>query len=126
VAIARGVLIAVYLAAGVLHVLWPAPFLRITPDWVPWPRATILVTGLCEIAGAIGLAIPRTRWLAGAMLALYAICVFPANLNHAAQDLGSGHGLGLGYHIPRLLAQPLIVWWALVAGGVTWWPLRRG
>jgi hypothetical protein len=31
-------------------------------------------------------------------------------------------GLGLGYHIPRMIAQPLIIWWALWAGEVT---LRR-
>ncbi len=108
-----------------LHVADPRPFLRITPGWVPWPAQVIFLTGLCEIAGAIGLAIPRTRKLAGVMLALYAVCVFPANINHARQDLGSGHGLGMGYHLPRLLAQPLIVWWALFAGEVTVWPFGR-
>jgi uncharacterized membrane protein len=116
------VLIVVYLAAWALHVLWPTPFLRITPDWVPWPRATILVTGLCEIAGATGLAIPRTRRLAGVMLALYAVCVYPVNILHAVHDLSTGTGLGWTYHYPRLFAQPLICWWALAAGGLA----RRG
>ena len=35
------------------------------------------------------------------------------------------NGLGLAYHIPRMFAQPIIVWWALWAGGVTDWPFRR-
>ena len=35
-----------------------------------------------------------------------------------------GGGLPLAYHLPRLAAQPLIVWAALWAGGVTDWPLR--
>ena len=35
------------------------------------------------------------------------------------------NGLGLAYHIPRMIAQPIIVWWALWVGGVTDWPFRR-
>jgi hypothetical protein len=35
------------------------------------------------------------------------------------------HGLGLGYHVPRLLAQPAIVWLALWVGEVTDWPFAR-
>jgi uncharacterized membrane protein len=124
-ALALGLLMVAYLTAGILHVLKPGPFLGITPHWVPWPRQVILVTGLCEIAGAIGLAVPRTRRFAGIMLALYAVCVYPANVVHAQQHLATGHGPSLWYHIPRLLAQPLIVWWALFAGEVTIWPFRR-
>jgi uncharacterized membrane protein len=124
-AIALGLLMACYLAAGILHLVRPGFFVPIVPGWVPWPRETVLATGACEIAGVIGLAIPATRRLAGVMLALYAICVFPANVVHAQHDLGSGHGLGWAYHGPRLLAQPLIVWWALFAGEVTVWPFAR-
>jgi hypothetical protein len=30
------------------------------------------------------------------------------------------------YHGPRLLLQPVLVWWALYAGAVTDWPFGRG
>ena len=33
-------------------------------------------------------------------------------------------GWGLAYHVPRLMAQPLLIWAALWAGGVTRWPFR--
>ena len=122
---ARWLLAAIYLLAGVFHILRPGFFLPIVPEWVPAPRLTIIVTGLCEIAGAAGLMVPRLRRIAGIMLALYAVCVFPANIKHAVTDLGSGHGAGWGYHGPRLVAQPLIVWWALFAGGVVRWPFGR-
>ncbi|WP_407716630.1 DoxX family protein [Mangrovibrevibacter kandeliae] len=115
-----------YLAAGIIHLGWPDVFLPIMPGWVPLPRETILVTGACEIAGAIGLMLPRIRRLAGIMLALYAVCVFPANVTHAMNDLSTGTGLGWWYHGPRLLAQPLIVWWALYAGGIVDGFGRRG
>lgn len=124
IAVARWLLAILYCAAGILHLTRTHAFLAIVPGWVPFPRETVLVTGGCEIAGAIGLLVPRTRRLAGIMLALYAVCVFPANIKHALHDLGAGTGLGWGYHGPRLLAQPFIVWWALVAGEVTRWPFR--
>ena len=60
------------------------------------------------------------------MLAAYAVCVYPANINHAIQGISiGGTRLGWGYHGPRLAAQPLLVWWALFAGEVTVWPFRR-
>lgn len=122
--ILRAILAAAYLAAGIFHVVAPAPFLKVTPAWVPMPEAVILLTGLCEIAGAVALYIPRLRHAAGVMLALYAVCVFPANIKHAIDDLSAGMGPGWAYHGPRLLFQPVIVWWALFAGRVIDWPWR--
>ncbi len=123
--IALALLMAFYLTAGIIHVWKPQAFMPVMPDWVPSPWETIIVTGLCEVAGVIGLGIARFRKLAGVMLALYAVCVFPVNIKHALHDLGTGTGLGWGYHGPRLLLQPVIVWWALFASGVTWWPFGR-
>lgn len=117
-AVARVVLALLYAAAGVLHLAYPAPFLRITPDWVPEPALVVALTGLAEIAGATGLILPRFRKAAGVGLALYAVAVFPANIQHAVIDLSSGTGLGWEYHAPRLFAQPFIALWALWAGEV--------
>ena len=96
------------------------------PDAVPFPREVIFITGLCEIAGAIGLLTKRWRWWAGVALAAYAICVFPANLKHAFSDVGVPPlPDSWWYHGPRLLLQPLLVWWALFAGGAVDWPFKR-
>ncbi|WP_404372537.1 DoxX family protein [Sphingomonas sp. MMS24-J45] len=123
--ILRALLAAAYLLAGLLHILKPAPFLSITPAWVPYPAQVIALTGLCEIAGAIALFIPRLRWWAGALLAGYAVCVYPANVKHAVDYIEHGTGgLTLWYHIPRLAFQPVIVWWALFAGAVIDWPFK--
>ena len=122
------VLLAVfYSVAGILHIAIPEPFLTITPAWVPQAEAVILLTGLCEIAGAIGLLIPSLRRYAAIGLALYAVCVFPANIKHAIDSLGavSVSPLQWLYHIPRLFLQPAIVWATLFAGGLLTWPVRR-
>ena len=124
--ILRWLLSLVYLGVGIAHLRSPDGFLPIVPDWVPYPRETILVTGVCEILGAVGLLVPRLRWLAGVGLAAYAVAVYPANIKHAIDGVAvGGTVLGWGYHAPRLLFQPVLVWWALFAGGVIDWPWRR-
>ncbi|MCW2413211.1 MULTISPECIES: DoxX family protein [unclassified Sphingobium] len=124
---ARWVLAAAYLVAGMAHLRTPAGFIAITPDWVPWPAQVVMLTGLAEIAGALGLMIPPLRRAAGIGLALYALCVWPANLHHALGDIAiGGTHLGWWYHAPRLALQPVIIWWALWASGVTDWPWRTG
>lgn len=119
----RYFLAAAFLFAGGMHILHPRPFLRITPAWVPHPQVVIALTGWCELAGAIGLLVPRTRSLAGILLATYTVCVFPANIKHAIDDLSAGTGLPGWYHWPRLAFQPVIVAWCLWAGRV--WPKQR-
>lgn len=108
-----------YAAFGVFHLLAVHSFLPIMPPWVPDPALIIQFTGLAEIAGGIGLLVPRLRRAAGIGLALYAVGVFPANLYHAFWGI---HVPGLPsswwYHAPRLLIQPVLVWLALWAGGV--------
>jgi uncharacterized membrane protein len=117
----------IYLIAGIAHVRSPGGFLQITPGWVPWPEQVILFTGLCEIAGSLALVfVPPLRRAAGIGLALYAVCVFPANINHALNDIAvSGADLSWRYHGPRLLFQPVFVWWALWVGDVIDWPFKR-
>lgn len=126
-AIIRTLFALFYLIAGIAHIRSPAGFLQITPAWVPWPEAVVFATGVAEIAGAVGLMVPRLRYAAGVGLALYALCVWPANVNHAINDIAiGGTDLSWWYHGPRLALQPVIIWLALWVGGVIDWPLRRG
>ena len=119
----RWIMVTFYGLAGIAHLTVTDKFLLIVPDWVPFRREVVLVTGVCEIAGSIALAGTRLRRLAGLMFALYAVCVFPANLKHAVE------GIHLPpvpdswwYHGPRLAFQPVLVWWGLFCSGVVDWP----
>ncbi|MFB0614177.1 DoxX family protein [Aurantiacibacter poecillastricola] len=118
-----------YAYAGYRHIVGPEPFLQITPVWVPYPEAVIHWTGFAEIAGALALAQPfskRLRQAGGIGLALYALCVWPANINHMLMDMASDDGgFGMAYHVPRMIAQPIIIWLALWCGRVTDWPFNR-
>lgn len=129
----RWFLVLAYFAAGVLHIAVPAPFLGIMPPQVPFPATLIFLTGVAEILGAVGLAqgfSPRLRRAAGIGLALYALCVWPANIQHMINDLNSAGGLetgglSLAYHIPRMVAQPIIIWAALWAIHAIDWPFGK-
>ena len=123
--LARLLLALAYAAVGVVHLKSPEGFLPIMPDWVPFPCEVVLATGVAEIAGAIGLMIPRLRIAAAWGLAAYAVCVFPANIKHAVEAVAiNGQVLGWGYHGPRLLFQPVLIWAPLWAAGVVRWPFK--
>ena len=128
-AIARFILAFFYAAAGLFHLFLPAPFVKITPEWVPMPALVVALTGVAELAGSAGLLQPFSpglRRMAGWGLAAYALCVWPANFHHMVLDMArADHGAGLAYHVPRLAAQPLLIWLALWTGGATEWPFRR-
>lgn len=107
---------AALLFAGLDHVLTPARYLPMLPSAIPAPELVVLLTGVAELAGALGLFVPRLRGMAGAALALYFVAVLPANV-HVLLQGGSVDGMPAdrAYYVVRLLAQPVFVWWALVA-----------
>ncbi|ODP36849.1 DoxX family protein [Sphingomonas turrisvirgatae] len=124
--IARLALAGFYLLAGIGHLVFTDAMVRITPDWVPMARAVVIMTGICELIGAAGLLTRQWRVAAGWAFAVYALCVFPANVKHAMIDVSAGTGLSAWYHIPRLLVQPLIIWWALWASGAIRRSIAKG
>jgi uncharacterized membrane protein len=113
----RWLLALIYVGFGAFHLMAVDSFHPIMPPWVPAWREVVLFTGACEIAGGIGLLVPRLRQAAGIGLALYAVCVFPANLYHAFSGVTvPGLPSSWWYHAPRLAFQPVFVLWALYAG----------
>ena len=106
-------------SADPADLLTPERYLPMMPPYIPFHGEVIFFTGLCEIAGAIGLLTPRLKELAAMMLALYAVAVFPANVHNAMNGLSvAGLPEANLYYWARLFFQPLIIWWALYAGGL--------
>ena len=122
-AVMRWIMMAFFAGAGYLHLTAPAELLAITPDWVPYAPQVIFVTGLLEFVSAVALVTRRLRRQAGIALALYALCVWPANIKHAFEGIDiAGLPSSWWYHGPRLAMQPVIIWWALFCAGVIDWP----
>lgn len=108
----RIVLAALFAFAGTMHFVIPEQYVGIMPPALPWPRALVSLSGALEIAGGIGLLVPRTRRAAGLGLVLLLLAVWPANLqmlrNAQAADRPAREQALLWLRLPLQLA--LIVW----------------
>ena len=126
-AMMRWLLAAFYAGAGIAHLVAPEKLLLITPSWVPFGPQVIMATGLFELVSSVALVIRSPlRWWAGVAMAVYALCVWPANFKHAIDGIEMPLiGSSWLYHGPRLALQPVIIWWALYAAEVIDWPWRR-
>ena len=108
------------LVSGVTHQLMPAAMGQIIPPVFPARTLLVVLTGLCELAGAVGLFVPKYRRAAAFCIALLMIAVFPANIYAAGQTI---HGLRMPSVPVRLAMQVVYMVLVLVAG---WgWPLFR-
>ena len=88
--------------------------IRMTPQWVPRQRAMVFFTGLCELAGAVGLVVPETRRAAGIALILFFIAVLPANI-HAARAKVTLRGRAatpLWLRLPMQILFIVLAWWS--------------
>ena len=85
----------------------------------------IYLTGLLEIAGAIGLLIPRTKKLAGICLLLLLLALFPANVYAAVNAIQFRGAPPTDVWLRGLVQAILIaaVWWSTV--GSLRLPTRR-
>ncbi|WP_395640985.1 DoxX family protein, partial [Pseudolysinimonas sp.] len=107
----RVVLAAVFAFMGVLHFV--PPVARGMRAMIPpplrrpgWPAALVVITGVCEIAGAAGLLVPwdGVRLAAGICLVVFLVAVFPANA-YAARD-------------PERFGRTAVPFWPRLAGQV--------
>ena len=80
---------------------------RLARDGILSPRNLVRFTGVCEIAGAVGLLVPWTRLAAGICLVLFLIAVFPANAHAAANPQRFGRAAFPFW--PRLFAQLALI-----------------
>jgi uncharacterized membrane protein len=105
-----------FLIAGTLHFVRPAPFLRIVPPMLPRPAALIAISGVAEILGCVGFLFHPTRRVAAYGLALLLIAVFPANVYMAVAPIplpgiASESPLQLWLLWLRLPVQFLLIAW---------------
>jgi uncharacterized membrane protein len=101
------------LASGLLHFIRTALMATTIPPFFPYRPQLVLLTGVLEIAGAIGLLLPKFTRFAPACLAVLMIAIFPANVYGANQTVG-------GLHLPsvpvRLAMQVIYIVLLLMAG----------
>jgi uncharacterized membrane protein len=88
--------------------------IRMVPACVPKPQAMVFFTGLCEIAGAVGLLIPATQRAAGFALIVFFLAVFSANVHaaNAGVTIRGRAATALWLRVPMQILFIAIAWWA--------------
>jgi uncharacterized membrane protein len=77
--------------------------IRMVPSIFPTPDLIVMITGLLEIAAAIGILIPALSRVVSICLAILFIAMFPANIKAAKEKLTMG-----GKQVPSLWLRTII------------------
>jgi uncharacterized membrane protein len=106
-----------FLIGGVAHFAATDLEMRIVPPYIPWPRAAVLVSGVFELLGAIGLLIRRFRGAAGVGLFLLTLAVTPAHIYMLQRpDLFAVPYWLLVARLPLQLALLVVIAWSSRTG----------
>jgi len=111
----RTALAALFVGAGVNHFAMPGPYEAIVPPLLAeQARRVVVISGVAEIAGGVGVLLPRTRRLSGLALVALLAAIFPANL-YMARTPERFRKIPSWALLARLPLQPLMMWWVLRA-----------
>lgn len=119
-AIARWVLAALLVTAGLSHLLWGRRGYRIVvPDWATRVLHTdkdmiVVASGAAEIMlGGALVALPKDRGRIGVLVAAFFVAVFPGNVHQWQTGRDAPLMRTDRARFVRLLLQPVLVAWAL-------------
>ena len=114
----RAICAVVFVAAGLAHFAAPQFYRPMMPPWLPAHDLLILISGIAEVAGGIGLMVPLVRRAAAYGLIALLVAVFPANvqmlINAIADDASGPFQAGLWLRLPL---QVVLIRWV--------WKVRR-
>jgi uncharacterized membrane protein len=106
---------AMLLFTALGHFMFTRGMTAMLPDFVPFRMQLIYLTGLIEIAAAIGMFIPEFKKVTGILLIIFFILILPANIyaaiKHLNYETGQTDGKGLSYLWFRIPFQLLLIWW---------------
>ncbi len=108
----RYIVAIIFIAAAILHFVYTEAYIRVMPEYIPYHRAMVLISGMAELTGGVGILIPKVRIWAGWELIILLIAVFPANIEIAIDVY---HRFGWSFNfIANLLRLPLqfvLIYW---------------
>jgi len=92
------------------------------PPFVPFPLFMVYLTGVLELAGAVGLILTRTRWAAGICLAALFVIMLPANIYAALEGipLAGDPATPLWIRVPEQLVYIAVALWAAWTAPRAW------
>ncbi|WP_217998033.1 DoxX family protein [Nocardia paucivorans] len=91
-----------------------ADLTAMVPPFVPFPEFAVYVTGVLELAGAVGLVMTATRIPVGVGLAVLLVVMLPANIHADLADipLNGEPPTPLWFRIPEQIVYIAVALWA--------------
>ena len=111
----------VFLFTGMGHFFLAKPMSAMLPQRFPerGRLPIIYITGILELAGAVGVLIPSLSRLAGILSCVFLVLVLPSNIDAAIRRVPfGGHEAGPVYLLVRIPLQILLIGW------VYWFAVR--
>jgi len=104
-----------FIIGGIAHFVVPYFFIKAMPGYLGYHKELVIISGVFEILGAIGILVPQTRLLAGYGLITLIVAVYPANINMALhpENYSVFPELFLYLRLPLELLFIWFVWWAI-------------
>lgn len=110
---------AMLVFTAVAHFSFTKGMAMMLPDFIPFKTETVYLTGIIEIAAAIGLFIPNFRIVTAWLLIAFFILILPANIyaaiKHIDYQKGTFDGNGLTYLWFRVPLQILFIIWVYLS-----------
>lgn len=104
---------------AVAHFAFTKGMTMMIPGFIPYKTALVYLTGIIEIAAAIGLLIPSLREGTAWLLIIFFILLLPANIHAAMQQVDyqkeTYDGNGLTYLWFRIPLQFLFIGWTYLS-----------
>ena len=104
-----------FLIGGIAHFVYLDTFMSTVPTYLNFHKELVLISGVFELLGAIGILVPQTQRFAGVGLIVLALSVFPANINMAMhpENFPEISEILLYIRLPLQFIFIWFIWWAV-------------
>lgn len=109
-----------FFIGGIGHFAFTAAEVRIVPPYISWPREAVLISGVFELLGAVGLLWLQSRRAAAIGLFILTLAVTPAHIYmlQAPELFASVPYWALLLRMPIQLALLTVIAWIAVRPGI--------
>jgi uncharacterized membrane protein len=103
------------ISTGIAHFVYTNGMTMMLPEFFPFKKSLVYVTGILEIIAALALLVPSLQFVTAVFLIAFFVVLLPANIyaacNHINYEKATHDGDGLNYLWFRVPLQVLFILW---------------